>query len=449
MFAQGRREFLKTCTAFGSMLFLPGGVLAKGKASPNNRLNLAYIGMGGRSRALLRNQREGTNVVGLCDVDRNCKGMETVKEICPKAKFFTDYRKMLDVMEKEIDAVVIATPNHTHFPIAMHYARAKKHLYVEKPITTTIWEARQLARAQKKYGITTQMGNQGRSFEGPCLAREWYDAGMIGDFVEAHVWSGRSGAKSAIIPEPEPVPETLDWDLWIGPARMRAFSKSYLNWRRWWDFGGGPLFDIGCHTLEAPLFALDSLDVVRVEAKTSERWPENPPKSSVVEFHIKPKNGSKVVKIYWYDGGKVPDSLRHLESSRSAKTVSPGGGAYMVGTKAGMILPGMRANSARLAPEKIMREWVRNLPEKTVPRTPGGSGGHMQIWVDACKQGTKANSDFADYAVPLAEIVMLGVIAKRTGQPVEWDSGNMRITSSEQADALLRPHIRKGWEYRA
>jgi len=442
-----RRSFLKTSAAFGSVSILPGRVIGQGDESANNRLNLAYIGIGGRSQALLRGKRDGTDIVAICDVDSKARGLEIAKEVCPNAKQFTDFRKMLDAVGKDIDGVVIGTPNHTHYPIAMHYAQAGKHLYVEKPLTTTIWEARELAKAQTKYGIVTQMGNQGRSFEGLALAKEWYDAGMIGDMVEVHVWSGRKGQKEAIIPEPEPVPGTLDWDLWIGPARMREFSRSYLNWRAWWDFGGGPLYDIGCHTLEAPLFALDSLDVVRVEATTSERWPENPPRSSVVEFHIRPRNSSKVVKFTWYDGGNMPESLAHLEPTRSAASVAKAGGAYIVGTKAGMILPGMRAGSARLAPETTMREWARKLPPKTVPRV--GNNGHMQNWVDACRNGGKANSDFASYAVPLAEIVMLGVIAKRTGQPVDWDSSNMRIANNEAANELLRPHIRKGWEYKA
>jgi predicted dehydrogenase len=279
-----------------------------------------------------------------------------------------------------------------------------------------------------------------------ALAKEWYDAGMIGDMVEVHVWSGRKGQSQAIIPEKEPVPDSLDWDLWIGPARMRAFSRSYLKWRAWWDFGGGPLYDIGCHTLEAPLFALDSLDVVRVQATTTELWPENPPRASVVEFHIQPKGSSKMVKFYWYDGGNMPDSLPHLEPGRLAEGIAAGGGAYIVGSQAGMLLPGMRASTARLAPEATRRAWIGKLPPKTVPRA--GSNGHLQNWVDACRLGGKANSDFASYAVPLAEIVMLGVIAKRTRQPVDWDSSNMRITNHEAANDLLRPYIRKGWEYK-
>ena len=443
-----RRDFLKTSAAFGSVLFLPGHVLGNGRTSPNNRLNIAYIGIGNRSKALLR-QPEGDNIVAICEVNTKSKGMDIANKVCPKAKLFADFRKMLDVMDKEIDAAVIATPNHTHFPIAMHFAQARKHLYVEKPITTTIWEARELAKAQEKYKITTQMGNQGRSFEGPCLAKEWYDAGMIGDIVEVHAWTGRRGQSKPIVPQTEPVPSTLDWDLWIGPAKMRQFSQSYLKWRGWWDFGGGPLYDIGCHTLEAPLFALGTCPPVRVSATTSEAWPENPPKSSTVEFQIPLKGSSKIVKFYWYDGGSenYPQSLHHLESSRSANSIAEAGGSYIVGTKAGMILPGMRASTARLAPETTMREWARNLPPKTVPRVPRDGAGHMQNWIDACKNGGKANSDFTSYAVPLAEVVMLGVVAKRAGQQIEWDSANMRITNLPQANKFLRPHIRKGWEY--
>jgi predicted dehydrogenase len=442
-----RRSFLRTSATFGSILFLPRRGLGNGVDSANNRLNLAYVGIGGRSRALLRSQREGTDVVAICDVDAGAMGLETAREICPKARQFTDFRRMLDAMGKDIDGVVIATPNHTHYPIAMHCARAGKHLYVEKPLTTTIWEARELAKAQVKYGITTQMGNQGRSFEGLARAREWYDAGMIGEMVEVHVWSGRRGQAQAIIPKTEPVPSTLDWDLWVGPARMRAFSGSYLKWRAWWDFGGGPLYDIGCHTLEAPLFALNSLEVAKVKATTTELWPENPPKASVVEFHIRPGNSPRTVKFTWYDGGNLPESLRHLEPDQSAGSIAAGGGAYIVGTKAGMILPGMRAGLPQLAPEAMWRDWAQNLPPKTLPRA--GNNGHMQNWVDACRLGVKANSDFAGYAVPLAEIVMLGVIAKRTGQPLEWDSSNMRITNHEAANKLLHPYIRKGWEYQA
>ena len=442
-----RRDFIKKSTAFGSMLILPGSVLGKDGASANNRMNLAYVGMGGRSKALLKGRKEGVNIVAVCDADTSAKGLVDANEVAPKAQFFQDYRKMLDAMGKDIDAVVIATPNHTHYPVAMHYAQAGKHLYVEKPLTTTIWEARELAKAQVKYGITTQMGNQGRSFEGLSLAREWYEAGMIGDMVEAHAWTGRRGASKPIEKPKQAVPSNMDWDLWIGPAKMRDFSSNYLKWRGWWDFGGGPLYDIGCHTLEAPLFTLDTLKVKRVEARTSERWPDNPPKSSVVEFHIQPADGAKTVKFTWYDGGEMPESLKHLESTRSADSIARGGGAYIVGTKAGMILPGMRASGARLAPETTMREWARKLPPKTVERTRDGN--HMQNWIDACVNGGKANSDFANYATPLAEIVMLGVIAKRTGKAIDWDAANMRITNDEAANELLRPHIRKGWEYTA
>jgi len=447
MSAQSRREFLKTSAVFGSVLILPGKVFARGAASPNNRMNLAFIGIGNRCQALLR-EPKGDNIVAICDVNSKSSGMGVANERCPKAKHFTDFRKMLDAMGKEIDAVVIATPNHMHFPIAMHYAQAQKHLYVEKPLTTTIWEARELAKAQEKYGITTQMGNQGRSLEGLCLAKEWYDAGMIGDIVEVHAWTGRRGQSQPIKPQTEPVPSTLDWDLWIGQAKMREFSSEYLKWRAWWDFGGGALYDIGCHTLETPLFLLGTSPPVEVRTTTSERWPENPPRASTTEFHIPLKDSGKIVKYYWYDGGNMPPSLRHLEPNRSAESIAGSGGAYIVGTKAGMILPGMRPTDVQLAPEATMNEWEQKLPPKTVPRVPRGSG-HMQVWIDACKSGGKANSDFASYAVRLAEVVQLGVIATRSGQTIKWDSANMRITNNDELNQLLRPYVRKGWEYKA
>lgn len=445
-----RRHFLKESAAMigGSLatsLILPGDVLGKDAGSPNSRFNLAYIGLGRRAKALLHGLGKDVNIVALCDADRDYLRKELTEKICPKAKFFTDFRQMLDEMGDEIDGVVIATPNHTHYPIAMEYAQAGKHIYMEKPLTNTVWEARELAKAEKKYGVVTQMGNQGRSTEGLARAKEWYKAGLIGDIVEVHAWTGRHGCRRPITPKPEPVPKSLDWDMWIGPAEMRKFASSYLKWRHWWDFGGGPLYDIGCHTLEAPLFALDTHDLVKVKARTSELWPGNPPHSSTVEFHMRLKQPAKTVKVYWYDGGNMPDSLPHLEPGRSAKTIAPKGGAYMVGTKAGLILPGMRAGSARLAPEKTMQEWARKLPPKTVPRT----GGHMQNWINACRSGGKASSSFADYAVPLSEIVMLGVIAKRTGQLLNWDSAKMRISNSPAANKLLYPHIRESWKYKA
>jgi predicted dehydrogenase len=425
--------------------FLGGAALVLGLGAstpPSEKLNMAGVGVGGQGGHDI-GQMTSENIVALCDVDwRQAAG--TFKRF-PNAKQYKDYRKMLDE-QKNIDAVVVATPDHVHAFASMAAIKLGKHVYCEKPLTHSVWEARQVAQAAREHKVATQMGNQGQASEETRLLCEMVWDGAIGPVHEAHIWTDRPsrGLLEEYWPQgvgrptdTPPVPDSLDWDLWLGPAPERPYHPAYLpfKWRGWWDFGTGALGDIGCHAFD-PVFRALKLSVppLSVEASSSRVNTETYPLASMVTYHFPPRESMPPVKVVWYDGGLRPPRPEELEEDR----VMGDNGRLLVGQK-GKILDN------RIIPETKMKEY--GSPPKILPR----SVGHYQEWIDACKGGKPAGSNF-DWAGPLAEAVLLGNVALRVGlrealirHKLLWDAPNLKITSLPEANKYVRRDYRKGW----
>ena len=439
-----RRKFIgKSTTAFG----MAGLSAAKFRAaSPNNKLNIAAIGVGGMGSGNIEKCSE-ENIVALCDVDLK-RGGKTFGAH-PKAKRFRDFRVMLDKMEKEIDAVIIATPDHTHAVATMDAMRRGKHVYTQKPLTHTIWEARQLTEASKRYGVATQMGNQGHSSNGARQTVEWIRAGVIGEVREVHCWSDRPlrGTRfekrlywpQGVADRPEKkeeVPDTLDWDLWMGPAPYRDYSSAYVpfNWRGWWDFGTGALGDMGCHIIDHPYWALKLGYPTSVEASSTHIHSETAPLASLVTYHFPARGELPPVRMVWYDGGIKPPRPEELEPHEEW----PVDGVLYVGDR-GKIMHKSHGGKPTLLPLSRMNDFQR--PDETLPRI---KGSHEQNWINACKGGAPACSNF-NYSGPLTEVVLLGNLAIRTEGHLLWDGPNMRVTNNEAANEFVRREYRQGW----
>jgi predicted dehydrogenase len=441
-----RRQFLFSSAAVSSFLFLPAQIaLGRGEDSPNNKLNIAGIGIGGQGGSDL-NDVSSENIVALCDVDWQYAAHTFDKY--PKAKRYKDFREMLD-KEKSIDAVVVGTPDHTHAIVSMAAVKHGKHVYCEKPLTRTVVEARALAQAARKAKVATQMGNQGMAFEGNRLINEWLWDGAIGPVREAHVWSDRPTHRGKMplwwaqgIDRPKetpPVPDTLDWDLWLGPAPSRPYHPAYapFRWRGWWDFGSGGLGDMGIHNL-APVFAALKLGAPQtVQASSTPVFPETVPLAAMVHYQFPARGDMPAFKLHWYDGGLLPERPAELEANRE---LDPEDGIIFVGDKGKMLVTGWGGEHPRLLPESRDKEYPR--PPKTLPR----SIGHHKEWIEACKHGTPTRSNF-DFAGPLTEAVLLGSVCIRNGgEKLEWDSANLKITNDPDANKLLHYEYRKGWE---
>ena len=467
-----RREFLATSTlAATAFQVVPGHVLGlNGAPSANERLNIAGIGIGGQGASDLQSIKEqspGENIVALCDPDWSYAA-HTFKQY-PDAKQYKDYRKMLDEM-KGIDAVVVGTPDHHHAFASMEAIKRGKHVYCEKPLTHSVWEARQVAKAAREAEVMTQMGNQGAGSDETRRLCELVWAGTIGPVREAHIWTDRpsNGLFNEYwpqgVPRPKdtpPVPETMDWDLWIGPAPMRPYHPIYapFKWRGWWDFGTGALGDIGCHAMDPVFRALKLGDTppVTVQGASTRVNEETFPLGSMVTYqfpardarvqatnaHVRDLSGAGAgavamppVKLTWYDGGLRPPRPEGLEDEQ----VMGDNGRLLVGEK-GFIL------GTRVYPQ-ARRQEVGEVPQ-SIPRLPGQK--HYKDWIDACKTDKPAGSNF-DFAGPLAESVLLGNVALRVGlrekltrYRLQWDGANLRFTNLDEANACLRREYRQGW----
>ena len=441
-----RRQFLRVTTALtAAASIVPRHVLGgAGQTPPSEKLNLAGIGVGGQGGADLEEFKDH-NIVALCDVDW-AYAAHTFKKY-PDAKRYKDFREMLD-KEKGIDAVVIGTPDHIHAVAAMTAIKHGKHVYCEKPLTRTVFEARAVAKAAAETKVATQMGNQGMAFEGNRLIKEWIWGGVIGPVREVHVWSDRPTHRGKMplwwpqgIERPTdtpPVPDTLDWDLWLGPAPWRPYHPAYVpfKWRGWWDFGSGGLGDMGIHNL-APVFdALKLGPPVSVHASSTPVFKETVPVAAMVHYEFAARGDMPAVKLHWYDGGLLPERPEELEAGRP---LDPEDGIIFVGDKGKILVRGWGGESPRLIPESKHREF--KFPAKTLPR----SIGHYAEWAKACKQGTPTASSFA-FAGPLTEAVLLGSVAIRMeGEKLLWDAANLKVINSPEATALLHYSYRAGW----
>jgi predicted dehydrogenase len=406
-------------------------------------MNVAGIGVGGMGGGNIANLAAENNIVALCDVD-HVYAAKTFKKY-PAAKLYKDFRQMLD-RERGIDGVVVGTPDHTHAVISMAAMKAGKHVYCQKPLCHDVYEARMLAQAAKEAKVATQMGIQGHSGEGARLICEWIWAGLIGEVREVDAWCSLSyypwghaywSSRWSERPKDTPaVPDTLDWDLWIGPAAMRPYHPAYHPgvWRCWWDFGCGMMGDRGAHSIDPINWALKLCPPTSIEATSCGNTPEVHPLSAIVTFEFPARADMPPLRLTWYEGTRPPrpadmEDDRHMPAE---------GGALIKGSK-GTIMCGVYGGEPRIIPEAKMRET--KLPPKTIPRV---HGSHEQDWVRACKTGTPAGADFA-YSGPLTEICLLGNLAKRLDRRILWDSANMKVTNAPEADRYVRTEYRKGW----
>ena len=439
-----RRDFLKTAAAAAAGLtILPRHVLGgPGRQAPSDRLHVAGIGVGGMGAVNLANM-ETEAIVALCDVDE-AYAAPTFKKY-PAARVYKDFRVMLD-KQKDIDAVVVATPDHTHAVIAVAAMKAGKHVYCQKPLTHTVHEARAVARVARETKVVTQMGNQGRSSVGVALLNAWMREGAIGEVREVHAWCsltyypwGHESWSTTVDRKPKdtpPVPPSLDWDLWLGPAAWRDYHPCYhpAKWRAWWDFGCGMMGDRGVHTLGPVCWALKLGPPMSVSASVSDVNEDIHPVAAVVTYDFGAREGLPPVKLVWYEGVEPPRP-DELEDGRKL----PAEGGLLLYGKKGTIVAGVYGDSPQLLPYSRMKDVVRiDQASLQAPQS------HEQDWIRAIKEGRRAGSDFSESG-PLTEFVLLGNIAKKTQAKLYWDAENMRIANDPPANQYLAHPYRSGW----
>jgi predicted dehydrogenase len=451
-----RRRFIYTSAlAAGALATSLPLYAARAKyKSPNEKLNIAGIGTGGKGAVDLAGVA-GENIVALCDVDSHT--LSVAAKIYPDAKHYSDYRVMLE-KEKSIDAVTVSVPDHHHAPAAIRAIKAGKHVYCQKPLTHTVWEARQLTLAAREHGVATQMGNQGHAGEGVRQLCEMIWAGAIGQVREVHCWTDRAKGwwpQGRNRPAgSDPAPPNLDWDLWLGAAPKRPYLDLWpadtrkhilkmaghiyhpFSWRGWWDFGCGALGDMGCHVMDGADWALKlgaptSVEVVSSSGPTSEM----PPDSSVLRYQFPARGDMPPCTLTWYDSGQKPPRPAELEAAQLEDN-----GSLFIGDK-GKIICGVYGEKPRLLPESTMADYTR--PPQTIPRAPGNDP--YLDWIRACKGGPVAGSNF-DVSGPFTEWVLLGNLALRLNKAIQWDPVNLRVTNLAEANDLIKGGHRHGWK---
>ena len=437
-----RRGFLKSAGgAVAAFTIVPRHVLGQGQTPPSEKLNIACVGVGGRGAANLNGVR-GENIVALCDVDTRRAGKAF--ESFPRARKYRDYRRMLDEVDKDIDAVVVATPDHTHAVALMAAIKRGKHVYSEKPLAHSIHEVRALRRAAREHKVVTQLGNQGHSFNDIRMFCEWIWDGAIGNVREVHAFCGSNYSRIGDLPklkEKHDVPPELKWDLWLGPTPWRPYNPVYLpgSWRRWSAFGTGCIGDWVCHTVDPVWWALD-LDApktIRAEAMNYDpkKHAETFPPGTKVTYEFAARGNRGPVKLIWFDGEWTPPRPPELEPGREVRKT----GGIVIGDKGTIMYGSHGAGSARIIPEEKMKAYQR--PPQTLPRVRN----HHDDWLSAVKTGGKAGSHF-DYGGPLTEVALLGAIAiRRLGQKLEWDAAAARFTNCPEANQFVNPPYRQGW----
>ena len=440
-----RRKFLQTGSLAAGAFAFGVPALLRGQ-NLNSKLNIACIGIGGKGRSDT-DACAGENIVALCDVDSGSEAYEIQTKKYPGAKVYKDFRQMLDQMGSQIDAVTVSTPDHMHAIIASAAMKRHKAVFCQKPLTQTIYEARYLRKMAHDKKIVTQMGNQGSAADGLRRAVETIQDGLIGQVHEVHVWTNRPIWPQAMERPAgsDPVPATLDWDIWIGPAPMRPYIGSHnpdvrdgiyepFNWRGWQDFGTGALGDMGCHTANL-LFRALKLDTVyptSVEGKAIDLNEETYPSWATVVYEFPARGDMPPVKVTWYDGdARPPQEVQALVGPRKI----PGQGSIFIGTKGVVLLP--HTAMPMLFPEDQFKGF--ELPKAE-------SNNHYHQFVDAVLGDAKVSTPF-DYAGPLTEAVLLGPLASRFPKTtLEWDSAHLKFRNSPEATAFVRRRYRSGWE---
>lgn len=454
-----RRDFLQAGAAAAVFSIVPRHVLGgRGYTAPSDKVNVALVGAGGRGRENVGEllKQSDAQVIAIADPAESYSldkfyykghgGRLAVQKIVEKhyadktpnyrCAVYEDFRPMLE-KEKAVDAVLCATPDHLHAYVAARAMRAGKHVYCEKPLTHNLWEARQIARIAKETGRATQMGNQGHSNDGIRETCEWVWSGALGPVREVHAWVGAGRWNPTLTGKPtdtQEVPAGLNWDLWLGPREARPFNSAYfpVAWRDFWAFGCSNLGDFGCHDLDAACWALDLHAPQSVEASPAGRTDKDiGPHGCIAYYHFAATDKRPAVKVTWYDGGLKPERPAGLP----AKERLPGRGVLLVGEK-GSLLCGGAGGKPRL-----LGAADATPPKPTLAR----SKGHHRDWLDACKGGPAAGSNF-EYGSRLTEIVLLGVLSLRTGQRIDWDAANLKAQGAPGADAIIKENYRAGWE---
>lgn len=439
-----RREFLYGAAgAAAAFTVVPRHVLGgRAGSAPSDKLNIAIIGVGGRGGASVSGCR-GENIVALCDVDT--RRMAKASEEHPRARTYQNFRKMLDEMDNRLDAVAVCTPDHTHAVAAMDAIRRGKHVYCEKPLAHSIYEIRELMKAAREHKVVTQLGNQGHSFDTIRTFCEWIWDGAIGNVTEVHAACSANHCKISQFPkrsEVREIPAEMDWDLWLGPAKYRPYNPMYApgSWRGWMPFGSGTIGDWVCHVVDPVFWALDLGAPSTIRAEADDYDPKEHadtfPAGSVITFQFPAKGDRGPVKLLWHGGTREIPRPDDLEPGRNV----PRTGAIVIGDKGKITYGSHGAGGVRIFPEEKMKAYKR--PEPTLPRVRN----HHQDWLDAIKTGGKAGSNF-DYGGPLTELARLGIIAmQRLGEKLEWDGPNLCFTNCPEANDLINPPSRKGWE---
>jgi len=430
-----RRQFLArgSSAAAGLWLAAPQFLRAQGAVSANDKLNIGVIGVNGQGGYSIDQLKNITNIVALCDVDD--QRMAPAAQKFPAAKTYRDFRRLVD--QKDLDAIVVATPDHTHAVASVAALHSGRHLYCEKPLARTIAEVRTITEVARKTGRVTQIGTQIHAGANYRRVVELIRAGAIGEVSEVHVWVGSNyGGKERPAKFP-PVPKHLDWDLWLGPIQKQPYHPdwTHFNWRNWWHFGGGSLADFGCHFMDLPFWALDLHHPTSAEAEGPPVHPESTPPWLIVryEFPARVKEGTSwaPLKLTWYHGGRYPTKLVSPELKKKW-----GNGVLFVGKKGQLIADyGRHA----LLPEKDYEGFVKPAPFIQ------DSIGHHKEWVEAIKTGGTTTCRF-DYSGPLSETALLGNVAYRAGVKLDWDFAGMKATNCAAAERFIQPNYRKDWE---
>jgi len=461
-----RRKFIKNVSVAATGFFIiPRHVLGRGFVAPSDKLNIAGIGAGGKGESDLAefSKSPAVNIISLCDVDD--RSSVKSRSRFPKASYYKDYREMLAKEGKNVDAVSVSIPDHGHAVAALAAMQMGKHVYVQKPMTHDIYEARILTQAARKYKVVTQMGNQGASFDGVKKMQDWYNAGLIGDAVNIYCWTNRP-----VWPQgfgkptgKEEVPKELDWNLWLGPTSYEEYHKGFVpfNWRGYPSFGTGALGDMGCHIID-PAFKTTGLGYPsEVECSVvdlyEQMWtpayhPDSFPASSSLKLKFPGKGGKPTTYLHWVDGGLLPDRPEELDPNEPMG--DDGGGAIIIGTK-GKMMCGTYGNNATLLPTALSKDVKVPQVIKRVPE------GHYLQWVNACIAGFGKNelSSSFDYAGPLTESILMGNLALRSwnikgvngGFPgrkkLLWDAENMKITNFDEANQFVKRTYRDGYKF--
>lgn len=451
-----RRSFLQSSSFLSAAYWLGGSTSKAADRSPNERPNVACIGVGGKGSSDTNHAGQLMNVVGICDIDEE-RGLAKKKVEFPQAKAYVDFRKMLEELDKQIDAVTVSTPDHTHVQAALMAMKMGKHVYCQKPLTHTIHEARLLREAAATHKVATQMGNQGMASDGLRRCIELVQGGAIGAVREAHVWTNRPGwpQAPAVMARPTEivaVPPTVHWDLFLGGAPERPYHPSYhpKNWRGWWDFGTGALGDMGCHTANMPFKALKLEYPTSVVAEAGDVNPETYPSWATVVWEFPARGELPPVKFTWYEGKKSKKDgtfQMNLPPADLFKGESvPSSGSLLVGDKGTLFAPGDGDNGSKFQYKLLPQQAYEGFegPAPTLARNGRGDQGQKEEWLAAIKGGPAAFSNFG-YAGLLTETILLGNLAIRVGKKIEWDGPNLRATNVPEAAKYVTLEYRKGW----